>query len=505
MSETKESQPKSGVEMAQLFKDSEAPAETDKSKASYEGGGRGGHHWARWQQWRMYRRAKVFLAVNLVLIGLTAQTFKNVYDLQDTTITDLADAARFTIQSYQYMFSIFAAITGVALAIEYLILGAVTADLAALVINLGAILLGFAGKYLALGVDPATSSGVTRTQAAFAVIVGCADIGYGLQLLGSTTRFNWWAVTEKDAYHKAKHWWFFSIVLISGVTLGLGSVVLSNGIDLGMNDQADNNIDGTIFHFAFAVSLFAIAVNLAVAHAMWYTGVYSKGFLALAISFGILTLGFSSSMIQEDTASGSFSDVCVAWQSFNIILGAVTFLLGLAVAKLAPKEEGSIASQEGKGKYWLYVVISLVLVFYALTAVVFDKKYVGETLPAGQWGNSQSAMAYLTAFFASCFFISRDYAQLTANNTSGINALALVWGATLLGFISDFVHTFVSPLNTEVGAHPTLKAWEGVGLCVAAISFVSGLMRIRRKSGSCDPKTGACDPTTTNKAGCENC
>jgi hypothetical protein len=386
------------------------------------------------------------------------------------------------------MASIQAGIIGSALALEIILTGDFTPDLAALSINAGLIVIGFDGRFQDIGLERDNALG--RTQVAFGWIAGGFAVILGGWLLGTKMQ----EVSLKNRV--------FSYLLVAVWLIAFGTVCeviaetfehFDNGeVDLGANE---------VYNWAYPATIFAASVNIAVAHATLSTNTYTAGFSLFAGLTGLIALAWASTHVKQDVygesetqGSNDFGESVRAWQSWAIIAGAVSIILGLVMALTAPKPQSN-GEQPKRKMGFVFVALLLLLTFCTLVGIVaglFDNHFFDrdesvygndmrayERDDANNFANDVSPFSWDFSIWTSAVGAAFALSLLTnSHGMNGIAALTVTQAANLVGWAAKTANTG-SQDPTQDQLEPESRAWSAIALVGGIISFLIALTILR--------------------------
>jgi hypothetical protein len=378
--------------------------------------------------------------------------------------------------------------------LEKIITGTFTPDLAALAINAGLIVIGWTGRAIDTGLE--ASTGLGRTQAAFCFIAGGFAVLYGNFLL-STVR----PKVSKGLVGAA-----IVLLVFWLVAFGVVSTVLSemfDHMDIGVADIGAN----PTFNWAYTATIFAASVNLALAHTMFRTGTYTSGFAAFAAITGVIALAWAGQHHDRgewNTSSADFTDTILAWESFAVIAGAISLILGLFLAFTAERRKDHEGSEGKVGRLGALVVVLVFFTLIGFVAALFVKQFLvreglvygndmrmvgGELYPdvrEENFGNQVSPFAWdfsvWTSAVAAAFGIE---VLINGWGSGGIAALTLTQAANLVGWAAQ--HTHVGSVRPKFDNLDDLtRAWEGLALVGGIITALLAFYILSRRDGKAD-------------------
>jgi len=375
--------------------------------------------------------------------------------------------------AYAYAASIQSGIIAAALAIELLVTGSATPDLAVLAINFGLIAIGWTGW--TEDAEYPSNNALTRSQRAFVYIVGALSFLIGVQ-----------ALFRKRAKVTVA---FLVIALLyivfCVVQFALAAELFNEHFDKTAQKQVDQNAN-IVFNWSYNASIFAAAVNLAVAIAIIVTGTYCSGFAIFGALSGLVALAWASKHQDLGATQGAdFTDTAQSWMSFAIIACAFELIGGivlLAKGVSHPQVKSSAALKGGA----LLVLLGLCTVV-GLVAALFDYQYFDDyysvngdnfnRVGPGNYANLVSPFAWPISIWTSVVGSAFALAIIIRGSPStGLAALSLTEAALLLGWASNHVY-FGSALSNNL--NPLTRAWEGVALSFAVLLFfLAGYMLV---------------------------
>jgi hypothetical protein len=387
------------------------------------------------------------------------------------------------IANFAYTASIQAGIIGSALAIEVLVTGSFTPDLAALAINAGLIVIGWDGRFVDVGLERAT--GLGRTQVAFGFIAGALAVILGAYLIG----------TRKGQPTTAQKIIAWILIALWLVAFGIVSEALAETfehMDAGVVDNGAN----IAYNWAYLATIFAASVNIALAHAILRTGSYTSGFAAFAAVTGIIALAWVSKHNDYGTfgpeSDNSFTSTVLAWQSFGVIAGAVSFILGMILAVMHKPAKTDDDEKQNK-TVSRGVALLIVIVFFTLIGIVaalYDKSLLDRSQGTygndervvgggGNYANNISPFAWEFSIWSSAVAASFGIELLVhGGGSTGIAALTATQGANLVGWAAK--HSNVGSVRAQWDQLKGItRAWEGVALVAGVVAVLVALSILR--------------------------
>jgi hypothetical protein len=393
-----------------------------------------------------------------------------------------ASQTRNAVSNFALVAAIQAGIIGSALALEKIITGTFTPDLAAFAINAGLIVIGWAARAVDTGLE--SNSGLGRTQAAFCFIAGAFAVLYGNYLLS----------TVRPKIFSRGYWAVAVILLVFWlVAFGLVSTLLSelfDHMDTGIADTGAN----PSFNWAYPATIMAASVNLALAHTLFRTGTYTSGFAAFAAITGVIALAWASQHHDrgEWTVTGEdFTDTVLAWESFAIIAGAISLICGLALAFKAERRKVDGEGSETKvGRFGALIIILVFFTLIGFVAALFVKEFLiregvvygndmrmvgGDLAPdvrEENFGNQVSPFAWDFSVWTSAVAAAFGIEVLFHGwGSGGITALTLTQSANLVGWAAQ--HTRIGSVRPKFRNLDDLtRAWEGLALVAGILTAI---------------------------------
>jgi hypothetical protein len=377
---------------------------------------------------------------------------------------------RTSLSNFAYIASIQAGIIGCALALEILLTHDFTPDLAALAINAGLIVIGFDGRLEDIGLEK--NDGLGRTQVSFGFIAGGIAVIFGSYLLGT-----------KKGTPSARNS-IFSYILIGFwlVAFGIVSNAMSEMYEHFDEGQSDSGAN-VVYNWAYPATIFAASVNIALAHAVLRTGTYTQGFAAFALITGTIALAWASKHQDKgEWGDQSFSSSVHAWQSFAIIAGAFSIIIGLlmVIFHKTTKTDDQAPPNKVIGRIGALIIVIIFCTLIGIVSSLFDNSYLDkehhgndmrnfESNKGNPYANNVSAFAWDFSIWASAVAASFGIECLFHGAaTGGITALALTEAANLVGWASK--HANVGSLDPDKdNMNSTTRAWTGVALVAGVI------------------------------------
>jgi len=199
---------------------------------------------------------------------------------------------------------------------------------------------------------------------------------------------------------------------------------------------------------------------------------------------GIIALAFASAHHKYGAYDASgFTDTALAYQSFAIIAGASSCVIGIYLA-IAGRGDGQVEQkQKNIGRFYGLELLILYWTVIGLVSALYQKHFFDRSESLGNdfldvyperdnYGNAISPFAWTFSIWAGAVGSSLGIEALikgTAN--AGIVTLAFTTSANLLGWASQHVY-YGSPNHAQFAG--TTRAWEGVALTAACIAITVG-------------------------------
>jgi uncharacterized membrane protein len=383
------------------------------------------------------------------------------------------------------MASIQAGIIGSALALEILLTHDFTPDLAALSINFGLIVIGFDGRLVDIGLEENNALG--RTQVAFGFIAGSIAVLLGAYLLS----------TKKGIPSARNSIFAYLLIGFWLVAFGLVSHIIAEMFEHFDNGQADSGAN-IAYNWAYWATIFAAAVNIALAHAVLRTGTYTQGFAAFALITGVIALAWASKhQDQGEWGDDDFSSSVNAWQSFAIIAGSFSIIIGLLmlIFHKATKTDDQAPPNKMIGRLGALIVVVVFLTLIGLVANLFDNSFLDsdhqgndmrnwQSNKGDPYANDVSGFAWDFSIWASAVAAAFGIELLFHGvATGGITALALTQSANLVGWAAKHANRgSLDPDHDNLNSDT--RAWTGVALVAGIICVLVALKGLHRSKSS---------------------
>jgi hypothetical protein len=387
------------------------------------------------------------------------------------------------VTSFAYDASISTGIVSAALAIEALITGSGSPDLAGFAITTGLVAIGWTGYSRDVGAYPVDTA-LVRSQNAFVFIGAGFAILFALGILrekkGTTT-----VLLRVLA---------FTNIIVATVAFGLVSRLLDQHFQY--NEEGTEDADANIlFNWAYTATIYAASVAIAVAISILVSGSVSSGFAGFQLITGVIALAWASNLNDEDTVGtnppSDFSDTSLAWQSFAFIAGAYSFVAGLILI-LKGKAADSPFTQKILEKLKLpgrLLAVAFIVLFCTVIGQVSDlyHKHFLDARDRGSnmlivdpqndnYGNAVSPFAWPISIWTSAVVVGFSI-EVLKNGVAqtGITALALTEAANLVGWAAE--HTYYGSQHVEADGQVsgslegTTRGWQAVCLGSALVAF----------------------------------
>jgi hypothetical protein len=402
---------------------------------------------------------------------------------------------RRSVANFAYSASIQAGIIGSALALEKIVTGTFTPDLAALAINAGLIVIGWDGRLQETGLEENT--GVGRTQIAFGFIAGSLAVLFGFSLLS----------TVRETPQTSLAVIAIILAVVWAIPLGLVCTILTEQYEHFDQDMIDTGAN-IAYNWAYPATIFAAMVNIALAHTILHTGSYSQGFAAFSAITGVIALAWASNHEDEGSYgnSGDFTDTVTSWQSWAIIAGATSLVLGLimTVRQIGDKKrrDAGAESSPSDNKAVRVVAFLVVVVFFALIGLVsalFSKQYLDRKY--SNYGNDMRVIGHRSENYAnqvspfawdftiwSSAVVASFGIELLINGWKypGITALVFAEAANLVGWAAK--HTNVGSVQDDWEKLDSItRAWEGVALVAGFLACLGALSLLKSRREAIRP------------------
>jgi len=263
------------------------------------------------------------------------------------------------------------------------------------------------------------------------------------------------------------------------------------------NGEADSGANPA-YNWAYPATIFAASVNIALAHSVLRTGTYTQGFAAFSLITGTIALAWASKHQDKgEWGNKGFSSSVNAWQSFAIIAGAFSIIVGLLmlVFHKATKTDDQAPPNKMVGRVGALVIVVVFFTLIGLVSSLFDKSFldsshqgndmrVWESNKGDPYANYVSGFAWDFSIWASAVAASFGLELLFHGfATGGITALALTQSANLVGWAAK--HTNVGSQNPDKdNLNSRTRAWEGVALVAGIICVLVALRGLHRSKSS---------------------
>jgi len=385
------------------------------------------------------------------------------------------------VSSFAYDAAISTGIVSSALAIEALITGSGSPDLAGFAITTGLIAMGWTGYSRDVGAYPHDSA-LVRAQNAFVFISVGVAILFAMHLLrekkGQTT-----LVLRVLA---------ISNIIVSTVQFGLVARLLDQHFDYNAEGKEDSDAN-ILFNWAYPATIYAASVSVAVAISILFSGSVSSGFAAFQLITGVIALAWASNLNDEDTVGtnppSNFTDTSLAWQSFAIIAGAHSVIAGLILiikGKAADSPFAAKILEKLRIPARILSVLLLALFFTIIGQVssLFHDHFlhgdarganmlIVDASAADNYGNVVSPFAWPISIWTSAVVCAFSI-EVLKNGVAqtGITALALTEAANLLGWSAD--HTYYGSQIYD-SIEGTTRGWQAVCLGSSIVAFLFAL------------------------------
>jgi hypothetical protein len=242
-----------------------------------------------------------------------------------------------------------------------------------------------------------------------------------------------------------------------------------------------------VYPWAYPATIFAASVNIALAHAILATGTYTPGFAYFAAISGGVALAWASKHVELDVYGPSgvdsdFSDSVSAWQSWAVIAGAVSLVLGLVLGITHKPAKAEQATSKAN-RFFALVIVGCFWTLMGIVANNFDESYFDRD--ESKYGNNmrdfRSDSNYLnlvspfawdfsiwTAVVASSFGLEL---LIRGHVTTGIAALAMTQAANLVGWAAKHQNEG-SEYADEDDLEPDVRAWTALALVSGVFTFI---------------------------------
>jgi len=376
-----------------------------------------------------------------------------------------------------------------ALAVEVLLTGSASVDLAAFTITTALIAMGWTGYSRDQGAFPHDRA-LIRTQNAFVFV------GAGLAIIFAAM----WIRKKKEGKSSNTPERIIAIIniVISTVQFGLVAHLLNRHFDYNNTGVVD--VDANIlFNWAYPATIYAASVSVAVAFALLAVGKegVSAGFGVFQLVTGVIALAWASNLQDQGrNGHGSFSDTSDAWQSFAIIAGAWSIVAGLIILVRSVRPENilnrleNVAKNVNRGLALLLVIVFCVVI--GQVSSLYHKHYISAAPAPGRgndmlivdadgnhnYGNAVSPFAWPISIWTSAVVVSFGLEIIAKGGAAhtGIVALALTEAANLLGWAAQHDH-FGSPVADSIEG--TTRGWAAVCLGGSVVAFFLALTLLR--------------------------
>jgi hypothetical protein len=186
----------------------------------------------------------------------------------------------------------------------------------------------------------------------------------------------------------------------------------------------------------------------------------------------------------EWTVTGAdFTDTVLAWESFAVIAGSISILIGLALAFRAERKKQDNEGSEVKvGRFAALIIIAVFFTLIGFVAALFVKEFLiregavygndmrmvgGDLYPdyrKENFGNQVSPFAWDFSVWTSAVAASFGIEVLFHGwGSGGITALTLTQSANLVGWAAQ--HTQIGSVRSQFDNLDDLtRAWEGLAL-----------------------------------------
>jgi hypothetical protein len=381
--------------------------------------------------------------------------------------------------SFAYDAAISTGIVSAALAVEVIFTGSASPDLAAFAITTGLVAIGWTAFSRDQGAFPHDRA-LVRAQNAFVFLAAGLAFLYAFGFMHK----------KKGAPSTVMRILGVVNIVVSTVQFGLVARLFDQHFDKNKNGEIDEDAN-ILFNWAYPASIYAAQVSIAVAFSLLVTGAASAGFGFFQLVTGVIALAWASNLQDEGTYSHSFTDSSNAWQSFAIIAGSYSIIVGLFL--LVKGKSGESRAKEPAKLIHRVVAAVLVCVFFVVIGQVsslFHEHFISRSPSVrgsnmlivaadhdNNYGNVVAPFAWPISIWTAAVVVSFGMEVIVKGAAqTGIVALALTESANLVGWAAEFVY-FGSPVNNSIEG--LARGWGAVCLGGSLVAFLLALEILR--------------------------
>jgi len=234
-----------------------------------------------------------------------------------------------------------------------------------------------------------------------------------------------------------------------------------NRIALGVADPNANDM----LTICFSATLFASAVNIAIAHSTAMNLVQDGAFALLGAITGLIALGLAAEYNRTDAVHGTFDALTLAYQSFCVISGVYSLVVN-GILCYKGKSEAAPTEETPKHHTALrFLLLGLSLALFGIVAALINHHWGKDKISSNFGSFTVPTYSWAITLFACAVFCSATL----ANVFGGIVCLMLTFGATLLGWAAQSV-AFAA--DDGLSLDRRARAWNGVALATAILAVL---------------------------------